>query len=206
MVTAQLEERGITDDRILRASRRIDRRDFVPFEAEAAAYDDRPLSIGCGQTISQPYIVAYMTEQLCVERGHKVLEIGTGSGYQTAMLASLGARIYTMERIPELQTAARLRLDRLGYAGASYRAGDGTEGWPEEAPFDRIIVTACAPTVPAPLVDQLGVGGRLIIPSGLSEPQDLILVERGPSGTKQSRLCGVMFVKLVGRYGWGTPS
>jgi protein-L-isoaspartate(D-aspartate) O-methyltransferase len=184
------------------ALRTIPRHLFVPEEARAHAYEDRPLPVGHGQTISQPYMVALMTEALDVRTGMKVLEVGTGTGYQTAVLCALGARVCTIERVPELQLAARRRLDKLGYA-ACYHLGDGSRGVPQEAPFDRILVTAAAPSVPVSLAAQLNEeDGRMIIPVGSEEEQDLLEVRRGGGFVRWRRLCSCAFVKLIGEEGW----
>jgi len=201
MVRQQLEARGIRDRRVLEAMRKIPRHLFVPSHLVERAYDDCPLPIGEGQTISQPYMVAWMTELLQVEPGHKVLEIGTGSGYQAAILCELGADVFTIEKNPLLAREAERRLAALGYF-PHIRIGDGTLGWPEEAPFQRIIVTAGAPSIPHPLTEQLDEGGRLVIPVGPSGMQMLTLVERkgGKLITTEEGSC--VFVPLVGRYGW----
>lgn len=201
MVRQQLEARGIRDPGVLEAMRKIPRHLFVPDHLVERAYDDCPLPIGEGQTISQPYMVAWMTEILRPEPGQKVLEIGTGSGYQAAVLCELGADVYTIEKNPLLAREAERRLAQLGYY-PHIRIGDGTLGWPEEAPFQRIIVTAGAPSIPQPLLDQLDEGGRLVIPVGPSGMQMLTLVEKrgGRLTTTEEGTC--VFVPLVGRYGW----
>ncbi len=201
MVRQQLEARGIKDQRVLEAMRKIPRHLFVPQHLVERAYDDYPLPIGEGQTISQPYMVAWMTEILKPEPGQKVLEIGTGSGYQAAILCELGADVYTIEKNPLLAREAERRLAQLGYF-PRIRIGDGTLGWPEEAPFQRIIVTAGAPSIPQPLLDQLDEGGRLVIPVGPSGMQMLTLVQKreGKLVTEEEGTC--VFVPLVGRYGW----
>ncbi|MEJ5186988.1 MAG: protein-L-isoaspartate(D-aspartate) O-methyltransferase [Candidatus Geothermincolales bacterium] len=201
MVRQQLEARGISDQRVLDAMRRVPRHLFVPESLLDRAYDDCPLPIGEGQTISQPYMVAWMTELLQVEPGQKVLEIGTGSGYQAAILCELGADVFTIEKNPLLAREAERRLAELGYF-PHIRIGDGTLGWPEEAPFQRIIVTAGAPSIPGPLLEQLDEGGRLVIPVGPSGMQMLTLVERkeGKLVTVEEGTC--VFVPLVGKYGW----
>ncbi|MBI2931649.1 MAG: protein-L-isoaspartate(D-aspartate) O-methyltransferase [Planctomycetes bacterium] len=205
MVSEQLVGRGITDERVLEAMRRVPRHRFVPPPLEERAYEDRPLTIGQEQTISQPYMVAYMTQALRLRGGEKVLEVGTGSGYQTALLCEMGARVFTIERIEELAAQARARLEELGYRDVALRVGDGTEGWIEAAPFDRIIVTASAPTLPVALTSQIAEGGLMLIPIGDQERQDLIELKREQGLIKRSRLCAVMFVKLVGREGWEMP-
>ena len=202
MVEQQIANRGVRDARVLEALRRVPREEFIPDDQRAYAYEDRALSVGLGQTISQPYIVALMTELLQVEAPHRVLEIGTGTGYQTAILAGLCRRVYTIERIAELSAAARGLLNRLGYTNIEYRLADGTLGWPEEAPFDRIIVTAAAPAVVQPLVDQLAEGGRLVIPVGDEGAQRLITVERRQGRTIERPSIPVRFVKLIGEAGF----
>lgn len=202
MVDLQIASRGIKDPRVLEAMLRVPRHLFVPEHLKSQAYEDHPLPIEEKQTISQPYIVALMTEALRLRGTEKVLEIGTGSGYQTAILAELAKEVYTIERLPLLAEKAKKRLDALGYRNIFYRVGDGTLGWPEEAPFDGILVSAAAPSIPQPLIDQLAMGGRLIIPVGDRLTQDLVLVERVPEGIRKSFLGGVRFVDLVGKWGW----
>lgn len=203
MVNDQLKARGIADPRVLAAMGELPRHLFVEEALAGQAYLDCPLPIGEGQTISQPYIVALMSELLQVEPGMKVLEIGTGSGYQAAVLAKLGADVHTVERIPKLCVAARERLLSMGLFSVHVKQDDGTLGWPSASPFDRIIVTAGGPEIPQPLVDQLGQGGRLILPLGASRrSQRLVLVERLPDGVRQSEVCSVAFVDLVGKHGW----
>lgn len=176
---------------------KVERHRLVPSEQQGAAYANRPLPIGNGQTISQPYIVALMTECLAPRRTHRVLEIGTGSGYQTAVLARLARHVYTIERIPTLLAEAERRFSRLGLRNVLARVGDGAQGWPEAAPFDRIIVTAAAPRVPEPLMDQLAPEGRLVIPVGDAAAQELLVVERAPAGWRERRVEGVRFVPLI---------
>jgi protein-L-isoaspartate(D-aspartate) O-methyltransferase len=202
MVEDQLAGKGIRDERVLAAFRKVPRHLFVPGDVRDRAYEDRPLSIGRGQTISQPYMVACMTEALGLSGGEKVLEIGTGSGYQTAILLEMGAEVFSMERIAELSESARRNLDGAGLAGGRLRVGDGTLGWPEEAPFDRAIVTAGAPSIPAPLPDQLREGGILAIPVGGEDEQVLYRVVREGAGLRKERICSCIFVKLVGEEGW----
>ncbi len=201
MVREQLEARGIRDPRVLAAARRIPRHRFVAPEWADRAYEDRPLSIGHGQTISQPYMVACMSEALELRGGEKVLEIGTGSGYQTAVLCELGARVFSIERIPALVRDASERLAGLEYV-PTLREGDGSLGWPEEAPFDRILVTAGAPELPITLLRQLAEGGSMVIPVGSELEQDLTLVRREDGRVRKTRICSCVFVKLVGREGW----
>ena len=183
---------------------KVERHRLVPREQQGAAYANRPLPIGNGQTISQPFIVALMTEALAPRRGDRVLEIGTGSGYQTAVLAHLGARVYTVERLPDLLVEAEERFRRLGLTGIETRLGDGAAGWPERAPFQGIIVTAAAPAVPPPLPEQLAVGGRLVIPVGDLATQELLVLERkpAPAGLVARRAGGVRFVPLISRLGF----
>jgi protein-L-isoaspartate(D-aspartate) O-methyltransferase len=196
MVTEQLRQRGISDARLLDVMRTVPRHLFVPESLRPLAYADRPLPIGHGQTISQPFIVAYMTDALGVARMHRVLEIGTGSGYQAAVLAHLAREVYSVEIVPELARRASALLDSLGYSNVYVREGDGYAGWSEHAPFDRIIVTAAPDQVPEPLVDQLANEGRLIIPVGTSE-QWLTLIEKTTAGVTQRRTIPVRFVPLT---------
>jgi protein-L-isoaspartate(D-aspartate) O-methyltransferase len=203
MIAEQLQRRGITDRRVLEVMARLPREAFVPGAPTSMAYDDRALPIEEGQTISQPYIVARMTELLDVQPDDRILEIGTGSGYQAAVLALLGAQVRTYERHAPLAETARQRLAHLGIAGVDIRVGDGSAGDPEGAPWDGIIVTAAAPAVPASLREQLAVGGRLVIPVGDRRVQDLIVVERRDASNWVERSDGaVMFVPLVGESGW----
>ena len=202
MVHFQLERRGVRSRRVLEAMRKVPRHRFVPDAAVREAYTDRPLPIGEGQTISQPYMVAIMTELLELGGAEKVLEVGTGSGYQLAILAELAGEVCSIERHEGLSAAARERMQLLGYRNVKLKVGDGTGGWPEEAPFDGIMVTAGAPDVPAPLVDQLGEGGRLVIPVGEERHQDLFRVTRERGKVKKESFAGCVFVPLVGKYGW----
>lgn len=199
---AELREQGIRDERVLAALASVPRHAFVPHQLLSRAYDDCPLPIGCGQTISQPYIVALSTEALALAATDRVLEVGTGSGYQTAILAELAGTVYTVERVPELSRAAEQRLGALGYANVRFRIGDGTKGWPEEAPFDAILVTAGAPRVPEGLLAQLAPQGRLVIPVGGRFNQQLILVRREGERLVDRRLCPCTFVPLIGEEGW----
>lgn len=197
MVKEQIEARGITDARVLQAMRNTPRHLFVPKDLEAMAYEDRPLPIGDGQTISQPYIVALMSQLLDVEPSHRVLEIGTGSGYQAAILAQLAAQVYSIEIIPKLASRAEALLRQLNYTNVRIRLGDGYLGWPEEAPFDRIILTAAPPTIPQQLIAQLRPGGKLVAPEGVSQ-QDLVVVEKSKTGAIQRRsIIPVVFVPMV---------
>lgn len=191
---------GVQQSRIDRAVRAVRREFFLPADERARGGHDEALPIGHGQTISQPSLVAYMTERLAPTERSRVLEIGTGSGYQTAILAELAERVYTIERLAELATAARARLDSLGYRNIDFRVGDGAVGWPEEAPFDRVIVTAAAEMLPMELTDQLACGGRLVAPVGSVRDDDqmLILIEKDAHGELRScDLCPVRFVPLV---------
>lgn len=197
MVVETIVSRGVRDARVLAAMRKVERHLFVPPEMLAQAYDDHPLPIGYGQTISQPYIVAFMTEALGLRGGETVLEVGTGCGYQAAVLSELAARVYTIEIVAPLAGEARGRLARLGYANVEVRAGDGYRGWSEAAPFDAILVTAAAPRVPAPLKEQLRDGGRLILPVG-DEEQDLVVVTRRGTGFDERRVMPVRFVPMTG--------
>jgi protein-L-isoaspartate(D-aspartate) O-methyltransferase len=203
MIRNQLLARGIGERRVLAAMAWVPREWFVPPSLSGAAYDDRPLPIGNGQTISQPYVVAWMTAHLAPRRRDRVLEVGTGSGYQTAVLARLAGHVFTTERLPDLLVEAEDRFRRLGLTTISTRLGDGATGWPEHAPFDGIIVTAAAPAVPAPLVDQLAPGGRLVIPVGEQAEQDLVIVTRSSDGSlTERRVGGVRFVPLISRLGF----
>ncbi|MGH7546959.1 MAG: protein-L-isoaspartate(D-aspartate) O-methyltransferase [Gemmatimonadales bacterium] len=199
MVSSQLVARGINAPRVLATMAWVPREWFLPPHLGDEAYDDAPLPIGSGQTISQPYIVALMTAALAPRRSDRVLEIGTGSGYQTAVLAHHGARVYTVERLPDLLVEAEDRFRRLGLGNIETRLGDGAGGWPEQAPFDGIIVTAAAPAVPGPLTEQLAGGGRLVIPVGDLVSQELVILQRTPAGLEQRRAGGVRFVPLISR-------
>jgi protein-L-isoaspartate(D-aspartate) O-methyltransferase len=197
MVTNQIETRGIRDAEVLRVMRTTPRHLFVPLDVRSLAYQDRPLPIGYQATISQPYIVALMTELLAPEKKNRVLEIGTGSGYQAAVLSQLVQRVYSIELVPELAKSAALVLKELGYSNVQLRQGDGYKGWPEEAPFDRIILTAAPPDVPQALIAQLSKGGRLVAPVGATSDQDLIVIEKTPDGKTNRRSMGaVRFVPM----------
>ena len=202
MVETQLIGRGIEDQRVLEAMRKVPRHMFVDEALQEQAYSDHPLPIGDKQTISQPYVVALMTETLKLLGHEKILEIGTGSGYQAAILAELGSRVFSIERHPALAYRANQVLQKLAYKNVIVRVADGTLGWPDEAPFDGIIVTAGTPKIPQPLVDQLAMGGRLVIPMGDRQSQELMLVERIPEGIRKTNLGGVRFVDLVGKWAW----
>ncbi|HWR53043.1 MAG TPA: protein-L-isoaspartate(D-aspartate) O-methyltransferase [Bryobacteraceae bacterium] len=198
MVQRQIEDRGITDPRVLETMRQVPRHLFMPEEVRSAAYQDSPVPIGRGQTISQPYIVAFMTDLLKTRPSDIVLEIGTGSGYQAAVLARLAKHVYTIEIVPDLARSATSTLDRLGYANVTVRVGDGYKGWPERAPFDRIILTAAPPELPQALIDQLKPGGRLVAPVGRSWDQELIVIEKAPDGKlKRRSALPVRFVPMV---------
>ena len=205
MIEAQLRRRGITDAAVLAAMENVPRHEFVPEELRERAYDDVPLPIGDGQTISQPYIVAAMTAALHPQPDDRMLEIGTGCGYQAAILSRLAKEIFTVERRPELALSASKRLARLGYANVHVHCGDGTLGLPEFAPFDAILVAAAAPAVPQPLLAQLAEGGRIILPIGDAEHQELRLMEKRGNKFLNSTLEGCRFVPLVGYYGWQEP-
>jgi len=196
MVDEQIAGRGITDPAVLQAMRTVPRHEFVPPQARADAYADWPLPIGHGQTISQPYVVALMTQLAAVKPGDRVLEIGTGSGYQAAILSALGAEVYTIEIVEPLARGAEAVLRRLGYGRVHVRHGDGSRGWPEAAPFDAVVVTAAPPEVPAALVAQLAPGGRLVIPVG-EEEQELRVLVRTPSGIETRPSIPVRFVPMV---------
>ncbi|MGI6460076.1 MAG: protein-L-isoaspartate(D-aspartate) O-methyltransferase [Candidatus Hydrogenedentales bacterium] len=203
MVRHHIAGRGVTDPRVLAAMRRVLRHKFVPRDKANCAYEDRPLEIGSGQTISQPYIVAKMTEMLELTPQSRVLEIGTGSGYQAAVLAELAAEVISVERFPHLAEEARMALESLEYDNVTVVIGDGTLGWPDRAPYDGIIVTAAAPAMPPSLQSQLAPGGRLVCPVGSRELQQLKVLVRGPSGRfRESDSIRCMFVPLVGREGW----
>ena len=203
MVMRQLAGRGVRDQRVLAAMRWAPREWFLPPHLARDAYNDAPLPIGSGQTISQPFVVALMTERLGPRRTHRILEIGTGSGYQTAILAYLtgNGKVFTVERLPDLLVEAEERFRRLGLTNIETRLGDGAAGWPEEGPFDGIIVTAAAPRVPEPLAAQLKPGGRLVIPVGDLATQELVILERSKNGEGlvQQQAGGVRFVPLISR-------
>jgi protein-L-isoaspartate(D-aspartate) O-methyltransferase len=202
MVEEQLVRRGIADQAVLDAMGRVPRHLFVDEALRERAYGDHPLPIGEEQTISQPYIVALMTSLLQVDKRTKVLEVGTGSGYQTAVLAELARRVCSIERLPRLAQRARALLEGFGYTNVWIRVGNGTLGWPDEAPFDRILVTAGGPSVPAPLFAQLAEGGRLVLPLGDEWNQTLTLVEKIEGRMVTSSHGDCKFVKLVGKYAW----
>jgi protein-L-isoaspartate(D-aspartate) O-methyltransferase len=197
MVHEQIEARGVRDPRVLEVMRKVPRHQFVPAEMQSFAHSDGPLPIGYGQTISQPYIVAFMSEALELKPQDRVLEIGTGSGYQAAVLALLAREVYSIEIVEPLGKEAEARLRRLGYANVRVRIGDGYRGWPEAAPFDAIMVTAAPDHVPPTLVEQLCEGGRLVLPLGRYE-QDLIRIRRTPKGLVHENLLPVRFVPMTG--------
>ena len=206
MVKNQLKSRDIDDLNVLQAFEKVERHLFVDEDVRHFAYNDSPLGIGCGQTISQPYIVALMMQLADLMPGQKVLEIGTGSGYQTALLAEIVAEVYTVERIHTLLRKAQKLLSDLGYENIFYKSGDGTLGWeggfPVCSKFDRIIVAAAAPEVPESLISQLEIGGKLVIPTGMRSYQELILIEKTDSGYEETRHGGCTFVPLIGQEGW----
>ncbi|HID94645.1 MAG TPA: protein-L-isoaspartate(D-aspartate) O-methyltransferase [Candidatus Latescibacteria bacterium] len=202
MVASQLEARDIVNPKVLEVMRKVPRHRFVDEGLWSQAYLDHPLPIGKGQTISQPYMVALMTQTLGLSGDEKVLEVGTGSGYQAAILAEMAREVYTIERCPELAERARLVLEGLGYENVTIKIGNGTIGWKEHAPYDRIIVTAGAPDVPRSLVEQLKDGGRMVIPIGGTYYQDLVVVEKKGEKTTREAICGCSFVPLVGKHGW----
>jgi protein-L-isoaspartate(D-aspartate) O-methyltransferase len=197
MVDAQLVARGVRDRRVLEAMGAVERHLFVPEGRRASAYDDRPLPIGHGQTISQPYVVALMTELAGLGSGSRVLEIGTGSGYQAAVLARIAREVFTIEIVEPLAREAAARLARLGFSNVRVRTGDGWRGWPEEAPFDAVLLTAAPRRIPDALVEQLAVGGRLVAPVG-DAVQELIVLEKTASGVRERRVADVRFVPMTG--------
>jgi protein-L-isoaspartate(D-aspartate) O-methyltransferase len=203
MVRDHIAARGVSDERVLKAMRELPRHRFVREHLRSQAYGDHALPIGDGQTISQPYVVARMTELLEVGPRHSVLEIGTGTGYQTALLGMLAARVYSLERVPELASRAIRRIRDQGLDNVKIQAFDGTVGWSEVAPFDRILVTAGAPAAPPPLLDQLAAGGRMVIPEGDRTLQRLVVYARDDRGKLRRKLGEpVAFVPLIGRHGW----
>jgi len=202
MVDDQVVARGIKDQRVIAAMRKVPRHLFVEEALQGQAYSDHPLPIGDKQTISQPYMVALMTEALALTGKEKVLEIGTGSGYQAAILAECAAKVFSIERIRSLAIRARKLLLDLGYFNVEIKFTDGTVGWNDESPFDAIMVTAGAPDIPQPLIDQLKVGGRMAIPVGDVNIQDLIRITKTEDGIKKEDFGGCRFVKLIGKHGW----
>jgi len=202
MVQEQLLARGITDPRVIEVMGRIPRHEFVDEGLASQAYLDHPLNIGLKQTISQPYMVGFMTESLQLKGHERVLEIGTGSGYQTVLLAELCRQVYSIERITTLSNRARRIFYKLGYSNIILRIGDGTLGWPEEAPFDAILVTAGSPQIPRPYMDQLSEGGTLVIPRGNEASQDLVRIRKKNGKFQEEILSECRFVKLYGEHGW----
>jgi protein-L-isoaspartate(D-aspartate) O-methyltransferase len=202
MVDEHLVGRGVTDPRVVAAMRRVPRHRFVQEALRTRAYGDHPLPIGEEQTISQPFIVGLMTSLLELTGREKILEVGTGSGYQTAVLAELARRVCSIERLPRLAERARANLESLGYDNVWVRVGNGTLGWPDEAPFDRIIVTAGGPSIPPPLVQQLADGGRMVLPVGRADNQVLTVVDNVGGEIRQREHGECKFVKLVGKYAW----
>ncbi|MCF7908755.1 MAG: protein-L-isoaspartate(D-aspartate) O-methyltransferase [Candidatus Omnitrophica bacterium] len=202
MVSEQISSRGIVDKRILNIFRSVPRHEFIPKEQLLSAYSDCPLSIGYGQTISQPYMVAAMTKELQLKSEMTVLEVGTGSGYQTAILCALRARVYSIERIKQLADQAKAVLDSLDYR-AEVKMADGTLGWEEYAPYDRIIITAAASSIPEPLVKQLKIGGRLVVPVGGQSRQELTVLDKiSDKEVKTENIFSCVFVPLIGKYGY----
>ena len=197
MVEEQIQARGITDANVLNALGRVSRHEFVPEHLRKYAYADEPLPIGEDQTISQPYIVAYMSEQLELKPTDKILEIGTGSGYQAAVLAEITDSVFTIEIVDVLARRAESTLKKLGYTNIMVKSGDGYKGWPEHAPFDKIIITAAPTRIPQPLVDQLKIGGKMILPLG-DYSQDLVLIRKNEEGVTQRKLLPVRFVPMTG--------
>ena len=202
MVQEQIIARGVSDPRVIAALRKISRHLFVDVGLVNRAYDDSALPIGDKQTLSQPYMAARMSEALCLGGEEKVLEIGTGSGYQTALLAEICFNVFSVEKLRALSRKARQLLDRLDYQNIALHVGDGTIGWSEHAPYDAIIVTAGAPRPPKPLLEQLAIGGRLVIPVGDEQEQTLLRVSRTRFSYKEERLGECKFVKLLGKFGW----
>lgn len=202
MVDEQIVSRGVKNERVLVAMRKVPRHEFLPEAIRGMAYADNALPLGEGQTMSQPYMVALMTEFLALTGTERVLEIGTGSGYQAAVLAELCGKVYTVERIKTLADKARATLDRLGYKSVAIKTYDGTYGWKEMAPFDAIMVTAGSPDIPAPLVEQLKEGGRMVIPVGERYGQELIKVVKTAEGIITERSTPCVFVPLIGNHGW----
>ncbi len=202
MVETQIRKRGVKDENVLRVMATLPRHEFVPPHSRGMAYADEPVGIGGGQTISQPYIVAAMTEALCLHGIEKVLDIGTGCGYQAAILSCLAREVYSVELRPDLAHSAAERLERLGFHHVHVHTGDGSMGLKEFAPYDAILVAAAAPSVPQPLLDQLADGGRMIVPVGTEEHQQLLLVTRQGAVFNSERREQCRFVPLMGRYGW----
>lgn len=202
MVNNQLRSRGIRDQRVLDVMSEIPRELFLGPAHQHEAYADRPVPIGCGQTISQPYVVALMTQELDVHPHHRVLDVGAGSGYQTAILARMAGEVFAIERISELTEGVSAVLDKLGIDNVTLSTADGTLGWPEHAPYDRIMCGAAGPDVPDAWVDQLADGGRIVTPVGGHDWQTLIAVDKRAGRAERRDICGVRFVRLIGRQGW----
>ncbi len=202
MVQEQLEARGISDTRVLQAFLAVPRHEFVAKDLQSEAYADHPLPIGGGQTISQPYMAALMVQLLRLHGHERVLEVGTGSGYQLAILSQLALEVYSIDRLPELAEQALRRLEHLGYLNVHVTVGNGSMGWPDYAPYEGMLVAAGAPDIPPPLVRQLADGGRLVIPLGSQQAQTLTLVEQRPEGLHQQAITSCVFVPLLGEYGW----
>ncbi|MCE5340596.1 MAG: protein-L-isoaspartate(D-aspartate) O-methyltransferase [Planctomycetaceae bacterium] len=202
MIQTQLKARGISNPAVLQVVGEIPREIFIPAQLRPQSYDDNPLPIGHGQTISQPYIVALMTQELKIDKQCDILEIGTGSGYQTAILAALGKRVYTIERIEQHSADAVERLKKLNITNVDFAIGDGTCGWSDDIKFDRIIITAAAPKMPEPLAEQLKIGGLAIVPIGEEIVQEFVLLEKTATGFKSKNICGCRFVKLIGKHGF----
>jgi protein-L-isoaspartate(D-aspartate) O-methyltransferase len=202
MVARQIEQRGVRDARVLQVMCSVPRHLFVPQEYVQASYADEPLPIGEGQTISQPFMVAAMAEALLLKGSEKVLEIGAGSGYQAAVLSRLAREVIAIEAQPALAASARERLERLGYTNVRVEQGDGSMGWPQDAPYDAILVTAAAPSVPPPLIEQLAEDGRFVLPVGGAENQELVRITKNEGRISRESLYACRFVPLVGRYGW----
>jgi len=202
MVRHQIIARGIENQHVIEAFLKVERHRFIPESLVGSAYADHPVPIGEGQTISQPYIVALMTECLDPSKSDKVLEIGTGSGYQAAILAELSGQVYSIERFPNLAKRAESLLGELGYANIKIKVADGTLGWPEEAPFSRIIITAAAPEVPLPLTEQLCENGKMVLPLGGTFSQSLTIIKKEKGRFIEKAVCGCVFVPLIGKYGY----
>ena len=202
MVEVQLKGRGIKDKRVLEAMGKVPRHRFVEKKFQSTAYADYPLSIGEKQTISQPYMVALMTQCLKLQGDEKVLEVGTGSGYQVAILAELAKEVYSIERIASLARRARKILPELGYPNIRFKVGDGTRGWEKHSPYEGIMVTAGSPDIPQSLVDQLSEGGRMVIPVGGNFSQELVVVRKWKGKVEKKNICGCVFVPLIGKFGW----
>jgi len=202
MVNDQLRRRGLRDERVLAVMGDVPRERFIAPRSRHEAYADRPLPIGSGQTISQPYVVALMTQELDVQPTHRVLDVGAGSGYQTAILARLAGEVFAVERLAELTAGAADALAELGIANVTLTTGDGTLGWPDHAPFDRILCGAAGPDVPKAWIEQLADAGRIVMPAGGAEVQDLIAIDKRGGRITRRSICGVRFVRLIGRQGW----